>query len=156
MSHGREINRKIDHMRKRSPRFIYRDYNCSSKNLLKKDNSVCIYHRNIQSLSVKILEVKENLSNTIISYIFPTGVLNYNLRSQTDFFRNNVNTSNFVLISLRYFASKVWSMMPIEIKNSSRVEMFKSKISKWEPDNCDCKLCKNYLHRIGYANLVDD
>ena len=68
-----------------------------------------------------------------------------------DFFRNNVKTTKFVLNSLRYFASKVWSMIPIEIKNSSSDEMFKSKISKWELNNCDCKLCQDYLHRIGYV-----
>ena len=42
-------------------------------------------------------------------------------------------------------------MILIEIKNSSTVEMFKIKISKWEPNDSDCN-----LHRIGYVNLVDD
>ena len=156
MFHGREINRKINHIHERSLRIVYRDYNSSFKDLLQKDNSVCIHHRNIQSLAVELFKVKVNLSNRIMNDIFPTRVLNYNLRSQTDFFRNNVNTTKFGLNSLRYFASKVWSMIPIEIKDSSSVEMFKNKISKWEPNNCDCKLCQDYLHRIGYVNLVDD
>ena len=48
---------------------------------------------NIQSLAVELFKVKKNLSNTIMSDIFPTRVLlNYNLRSQTDFIRNTVNT----------------------------------------------------------------
>ena len=63
--------------------------------------------------------------------IFPTRALNYNLRSQTDFLRSTVNTTKFGLNSLRHFASKVWSMIPIEIKNYLTVEIFKSKISKW-------------------------
>ena len=46
-------------------------------------------------------------------------------------------------------------MIPIEIKNSSTVEIFKSKISKWEPNDCDCKLCQDYLHEIGYVNLLN-
>ena len=95
------------------------------------------------------------LSNTIVSHIYPIRVLSYNLRSQTDFLRNTVNTTKFGLNSLRHFASKVWSMIPIEIKNSSTVEIFKTKISKWEPNDCDCKLCQDYLHRIGYVNLFD-
>ena len=77
MFHGREINRKINHIHERSIRIVYREYNSSFKNLLKKDNSLCIHHRNIQSLAVK-----EHLSNAILSDIFPTRVLNYNLRSQ--------------------------------------------------------------------------
>ena len=91
-----------------------------------------------------------------MSDIFPTRVLNYDFRSQTDFFKNNVNTTKFGLHSLRYFATKVWSMILIKIKNSSTVEMFKSKMSKWEPNECDCKLCQDYLHRNGYVNLADD
>ena len=83
----------------------------------------------ISSLAVELFKVKENLSNTIMSDVFPTRLLNYNLRSQTDFLRSTVNTTKFGLNSLRHFASKVWSMIPIEIKNSSTVEIFKSKLS---------------------------
>ena len=44
--HGREISRKINRIDDRSVRIIYREYNSSFKDLLKKDNSVCIHHRN--------------------------------------------------------------------------------------------------------------
>ena len=99
-----------------------------------------------------------------MSDTFPTRVLNYKLRSQTDFFRNAVNITKFDLNSLKYFASKVWNMIPIKtktslsemFKNKITLEIFKNKISKWEPNDCDCKLCLYYLSRIRYANLVDD
>ena len=95
MFHGREINRKINHVHERSLLIVYRDYNSSFKDLLKKDKSVCIHHRNIQSLAVELFKVKENLSNTIMSDIFPIRVLNYNLRSQADLFTNTANTAKF-------------------------------------------------------------
>ena len=63
-----------------------------------------------------------------MSDIFLTRVLNCNLSSQTDFFRNTVNTTKFGLNSLRYFSYKVWSIIPIEIENSSSAEMFKNKV----------------------------
>ena len=107
MFHGREVNRKINDIHERSFRIVYRDYNSSFSDLLQKYNFVCIHHRNIQSLTVELFKVKVNLSNTIMNDIFPTRVLNYNLRSQTDFFRNNVNTTKFGLNPLRYFASKL-------------------------------------------------
>ena len=47
-------------------------------------------------------------------------------------------------------------MIPIGIKNSSSVEMFKNKISKWEPNDCDCKFFQDYLFRIGNVNLTDE
>ena len=67
-------------------------------------------------LVIEIFKVRGKLSNTIMRDIFPTRVLNYNLRSQTIFFGKTINTTKFGLNSLRYFASKVWSMIPIEIK----------------------------------------
>ena len=153
MFHGREINRKINHIHERPLRIAYRYYNSSFKDLLKKDNSVCIHHRNIQSLAVQLFKLKENLSNTIMRDIFPTRVLNYNLRSQANFLRNRVNTTKFGLNSLRHLALKVWSMIPTETKNSLTVEIIKSIISKWKPNDYDCKLCQDYLDRTGYVNL---
>ena len=42
--------------------------------------------------------------------IFQTRKNNYNLRSQSYFASNRVNTNKFGLNSQRYVASKVWSM----------------------------------------------
>ena len=62
--------------------------------------------KTFQILAIKLFKVKENLSNIVTSDTVPTRVLNYYLRSQTDFFRNTVNTTNYGLNSLRYFTSK--------------------------------------------------
>ena len=97
MFHGKEINRKINHIHERSLCIVHRDYNSSFKDLLKKAKYGYIHHRNIQSLAAELFKVKENHSNTIMSDIFPTRVLNYNLRSETDFFRDTVNTTKFGL-----------------------------------------------------------
>ena len=48
--------------------------------------------------------------------IFKTRKINYSLRSQTNFASICVNTKTFDLNLLRYFASKVWSTVPIELK----------------------------------------
>ena len=53
------------------------------------------------------------------------------------------------------FASKILSIIPIEIKNSSSVKKFENRRSKWEPNDCYCKLCQDFLYRIGYVNLFD-
>ena len=87
--------------------------------------------------------------------IFQTRKINYNLRSQTDFASICVNTKKFGLNSLRYFASKAWSMVPLEIKNSGRVEIFKTKIQNWEPkDYCYCCLFKTYVNNLGFVNVI--
>ena len=105
-------------MHERSLRIVYKGNISSFEDLLKKDRSFAIHQRNIQSLPVELFKVKENLSNNIMYDIFRTRKINYNLRSQTDFASICVNTKKFGLNLLRYFPSKVWSMVPLEIKNS--------------------------------------
>ena len=42
------------------------------EDLLKRDNSVTIHHRIIQSLAIELFKVKQNLSNSILCNIFQT------------------------------------------------------------------------------------
>ena len=80
MYHGRAFNKKINHIHERSLHIVYRDHEGSFNDLLKKDKSVCIHHRNIQSLTIELFKMKEYLCNTMMSGIFPTRAGNYNLR----------------------------------------------------------------------------
>ena len=79
----------------------------SFKDQFKNDNLLPVCHRNIQSLTIELLRVKENLLNTVMNDILQTSTWAYNLRSQTDFARSFVNISRFGLNSLCYFVSHV-------------------------------------------------
>ena len=153
MFHGRIVKKK-NHLHERAPQIVYKDYTSSFEDLLKRNNSVTIHHRNIQSLVIELFKDKQNLSNSLLSHILQTRSISYNLRSQADFIRNNASTSQYGLNSMRCFASKVWQMIPLEIKNSVYVESFKEKIRKWEPSSCDSRLCQPYIHNLEYVNLI--
>ena len=154
MFHGRGLSNKIDHLHERSLCIVYKDNKSSFKELLKKDSSFTVHRRSIQSLAIELFKVKVNLSNKIMDDILQTRTLPYNLRSNTDFARISVNTSRFGLNSLRYFASKVWNIVPSDIKNASNLNIFKNKIRKWEPKECRCNLCQPYVSNLGFVNLV--
>ena len=67
MFHSRELNRKINHIHERALRIVYRDNSSSFIELLKKDNSVCIHYRNIQSIQViELYKVKHTISKSLI------------------------------------------------------------------------------------------
>ena len=80
-----------------------------------------------------------------MSSIFPPRLIKYNLQTQSDFYRNFVNSCKYGQNSIRFFASKVWQMVPMEMKNLKSLE---------DSDRCDCKLCKDFVSNLGYTSLV--
>ena len=75
--------------------------------------------------------------------MFETRNLDYNLRSQLGFIRTRVNTCSFGLSSLKYLATKIWDLVPYEIKSVGNLNMLKKK-----PKGCHCRLCKQNLHGV--------
>ena len=100
MFYSRRVNDKINHLHELSLRIVYKDNYSSYVDLLAKDKSFTIHQRNIQSLAIELFNVKRNLSNVIVCNILKTRTLTYNLRSQTDFMRDCVNTRHYGLNSL--------------------------------------------------------
>ena len=49
-----------------------------------------------------------------------------------------------------HMKSKLWNLLPGEIKNSSSLTVFKNKIRNWIPEKCPCKLCQTYIKNVGY------
>ena len=104
MFHSRIVNKKNY---KKTLRIVYKDYISSFEDILKRDKSVTIHHRNIQSLAIELFKVKQILSNSMLCNNFQTRLISSNLRSQTDFIKSNTTTSLYELNSMRSFVSKV-------------------------------------------------
>ena len=64
------MNKRINFIHERSLRIVYDDYDTTLEDLLKKDNSVSIHHRNVQKVSIEMLKVKHNLCPEFIQNIF--------------------------------------------------------------------------------------
>ena len=100
MFYSRRVNDKINHLHELSLRIVYKDNYSYYVDLLAKDKSFTIHQRNVQYLAIELFKVKRNLSNVIMCNVLKTRTLTYNLRSQTDFMRDCVNTRRYGLNSL--------------------------------------------------------
>ena len=152
----RQINRKINHIHERALRLVYRDYDSTFEDLLHMDKSVCIHHRNIQQVAIKMYKVKNELSPPLIKELFEKKHSGPNTRAGVDFLRPNVNTVYKGINSLRNFGPIVWnSMLPDNIKQCSTLMAFKTSVKKWIPENCPCRLCMPFIKVLGYTQLFD-
>lgn len=154
MFHDRSLNDKINHIHERALRIVYKDDQSTFSELLKKDNSVTIHHKNLQIIAIELYKFKKDLSPDIMNGIF---LENKNggpkLRSQIDFIVPRVNTVFKGDDSLRHLGPLIWNIIPNKIKQLSSLKKFKAEIKKWIPHNCPCRLCKNYIKGLGYINI---
>ena len=133
------------------------DENSSFDELLQRDGSVTIHHRNLQFLAIEIFKTIKDLSPSFMKDIFTKNKSAYsknvsvNTRTKSMFYNSsNPKTVNYGLETLRSLRPKVWDMVPNQVKNCSSLSAFKSEIKKWIPRNCPCRICKTYVPQLGY------
>ena len=150
MFHSRSLNNKINSLHERALRITYGDRSSSFENLLKKDNSVSIHHRNIQSLATEMFKVKNNIAPEIMKERFAPKMSSYDLRNNNSFKRRRVKSVWHGTESVSYLGPKIWDLVPNEIKESESLNDFKFKIKRWVPEGCPCRICKIYLGQVGF------
>ena len=152
MFHSRALNTRINRLHERALRLVYKDTTLTFQQLLRKDKSFTIHHRNLQKLAIEMYKVNNNLSPTLMKDIFPERVIPYNLRNWNPFKTTNVNTVYNGTETLSFRGPKTWAIVPEEIRKSVSLTEFKAKIKHWEPKCCTCRLCKTYVQNIGFID----
>ena len=74
------------------------------------------------------------------------------LRTRSDFITPRIRTELTGKSSVRYFGPLIWNTVPLELKQLGTLSDFKKAIRKWKP-NCPCRLCKDYIPKLGFATL---
>ena len=153
---SRKMNRKINHIHERALRLVYNEYDSTFEDLLIKDKSVCIHHRNIHQLAIEMYKVKHDLSPPFMKEIFTHIGHGRETRMGDKFYKPSVDTVHMGEHSLRVFGPKLWNtMLPEKLKDCSTLDNFKECVKSWVPDNCKCTLCKTYVEGVGYVDIFE-
>ena len=140
----RTLNSKINAMHFRALKIVYRDNVSTFDELLKRDNSVRVHHRNIQFLAIEMFKVKLGIAPSFMNDTFQK-------RSQSEFYNyNNPRTVLYGTETIRCLGPKIWKNLPYSIKTSSN-KVFKENVKKWIPTNCPCRLCKPFHAGLGFV-----
>ena len=93
VSYSRGLNNKVNRIHERALRITYNDKSSSYSELLTKDRSVTIHHRNIRALAVEIYKVIQGISPPLLNEVFVPRQCNYDLRRNNFLERRRVKYS---------------------------------------------------------------
>ena len=151
MFHSRKLNHRINSLHERALRIVYKDDNSSFDELLIKNNSFTIHERNIQILAIELYKVSYGLSPKIMHLILPVNS-DSNYPGKNTFMTSNIKTVHWGSETLAHLGPKIWSIVPNEMKKFS-LSKFTKKIKMWKPIKCPCRICKTYVHGLGFVTI---
>ena len=118
--------------------------------LLNKDNSISIHHRNLQVLATEMFTIHRGLSPEILRQTFVPKTSWYNLRRNDYFEKSKVHSVYYGTESLSFLDPKKWDLVPVELKHSETLYSFKLKVKNWVPFECPCRIRKIYIQQVGF------
>ena len=125
MFHSRTLNNKINKLHERALRLVYKEHSLSFEEILRKDNSVIIHHRNLQKLAIEMYKLTNNI--TVMKTLFHESGNTYTPRSGNSFQTYNVRTVYNGTETVSFRGPKNWGMVPSHIKKFKSLKEFKSR-----------------------------
>ena len=136
---NRFLDHKINRLHERCLPMIYSDKKSSFHELLDKDESVSIHHKNIQKLGIKMFKVLNGENPQIANEIFRIrNEAPYEPQQRSRCHIPSVNTVFSGTGSIWFLAPKILELLPNDIKCLENLKDFKTAIRKWKPISWCC------------------
>ena len=150
MFYSRKLNYRMNNIKERALRIVYRDYESTFQQLLKQNKSVSIHQRNLQILATEIFKTKNGLNPEMMEDVSKFKSLAYIYRNAETLNRSNVNSVKYGTETITSLGAKIWKILLNDYKELRSLSKSKSTIKNWETDKCPCRLCKTYIQRVGF------
>ena len=86
----------------------------------------------------------------IMKEIFEIENRNYNFLLDFLIKRCNIRSLYYSTGIASFVGPKIWDTLPNNWKDATSLKSFKVNLKRCTPENCPCRLCKAYIHRVGF------
>ena len=107
--------------------------------------------KNLQILMTEMCKTRNGLNPSFMQEISCDNATYYNLCNNKEFLQTRMRSVNNGTESVRFKGPQLWQMLPPMIRNSQSLCQFKTKIQRWNGENCPCKLCRVFIPNLGFS-----
>ena len=130
-------------------RLVRSDYDSNFNELLEPSHEFLIHKTCINYLMIEVYRHLHGLSPELMTDICTLQKNPYNIRNIRLFGSESPQSVGFGVDAIPFRASQLWQKVPIAVKDSSSLEIFKAKIKLCSCEDCPCNLYKRYIANIG-------
>ena len=138
---GKRNADKIEKLNESILRFVFNDFNSSYEKLLQEINQPSLRARRINDMLILVFLALNDAAPSYISRLFTERQTNIGLRGKRRLVIPRVNTTNYGLHSFRYHASKLWNLLPDNVRVSTSLAAFKNALRTVHLQNECCSFC---------------
>ena len=125
-------------------RFVFNDFKNSYGKLLQEVNQPSLRARRISEMLILVFLALNNAAPSYISDLFTERQTSTSLRGKRRLVIPRVNTTNYGLYSFRYHASKLWNLLPDNVRVSTSLAAFKNALQAVHQESECCSFCDQY------------
>ena len=133
--------KRIEKIQERALRFVYNDYISPYKHILEIASKPSVALLHIMSTLEQVYKVTHNLAPPLPTEFFTVHESHYSLRDTNRLYLPQFKTVKYGKKSFRYRGSYLWNLLPLHIKNSISINVFKEQLKKWDGPYCNCQTC---------------
>ena len=121
------LHDKLNNIHEKCLRFITNGYDSNFNELLESSHKLSVYKTCINYLMIEVYKYLYELSPQLMSDIFTLWKNPYNIHNTRLFDSENPQSVRLGVDEVAFRASHLWQKVPIAMKNSSSLEIFKAK-----------------------------
>ena len=135
-----ESTKKIEKIKKRALRYVYKYFSSSYECLREKCNLPLVYTQRLRYVLLEVYKVYHKLGPLYLHDLFSVQNATYNLRKDQMLFLPRYTTVRYGTNSFSYQGIKLWNDLDNKFKIMNYKE-FKESLSTWLPKTCHCSNC---------------
>ena len=139
---SKENTQKLEKVNYRALRFVYRDFDTSYEDLLKRSKACSLELSRIKMVAIETFKILYNIGPVYMKDFVTEKKNSYHFRYNKLLDIPRTKTVRYGTNSFKNLAATTWNSLPDHLPTVTSLNQFKNMIRQWNGKQCRCSLCR--------------